>query len=106
VRFGSLDFIVTNEGELVRALAPQTPPTTSFDVIVGALQELQLSAPEARASECDQLLDFDFRELEHQLAVYLGPHPSWEDPRALTFSFVNIVTQLTDGEPLSPDAFT
>jgi hypothetical protein len=53
VRFGSLDFIVTNEGELVRALAPQTPPATSLDVIVGALQELQLSALEARASERD-----------------------------------------------------
>jgi hypothetical protein len=26
--------------------------------------------------------------------------------RALTFSFVNIVTQLTGREPLSPDVFT
>jgi hypothetical protein len=53
---------------------------------------LWLGALEARAPKRDQLLDFDFRRLEHQLAVYLGPHPSWEDLRALTFSFVNIVT--------------
>jgi hypothetical protein len=31
VRFGSLDFIVTMEGELVRAILPvQSPPPTSF----------------------------------------------------------------------------
>jgi hypothetical protein len=106
VRFGSLDFIVTTEGELVRAPAPQPPPTTGLDVIVRALKELQLSAPEARAPKHDQLLDFDFGKLEHQLTVYLGPHPSWEDLCALTFFFVNIMTQLAGGEPLSPDVMT
>jgi hypothetical protein len=45
-------------------------------MIVEALEELQLSASEASAPERDQLLDFDFGRLEHQLAVYLGPHPS------------------------------
>jgi hypothetical protein len=44
--FGSLDFIITTEGELVRALAPQPPPATDLDVIVEALHELQLSTPE------------------------------------------------------------
>jgi hypothetical protein len=45
-------------------------------MIVGALEELRLSALEARAPERDQLLNFDFGMLEHHLAVYLGPHPS------------------------------
>jgi hypothetical protein len=62
---------------------------------------LQLSA-----TERDQLLDFDFGELEHQLAIYLGPHLPWEDLRALTFSFVNIMMQLIGREPLSPDVFS
>jgi hypothetical protein len=67
---------------------------------------LRLGALEAHTLERDQLLDFKFRRMEHQLAVYLGPHPSWEDLRALTFSFVNIVTQLASGEPLSSDVLT
>jgi hypothetical protein len=49
VCFGSLDFVVTTEGELVRVLVPQTPPATSLDAIIEALRELQLSAPEACA---------------------------------------------------------
>jgi hypothetical protein len=44
--------------------------------------------------------------MEHQLTVYLGPHPSRENLRALTFSFINIVMQLVGEEPLSPDVFT
>jgi hypothetical protein len=75
-------------------------------VIVEALDELRLNAPEARAPGCDQPISFDFGRMEHQLTVYLGPHPSWEDLRALAFSFVNIMTQLANGEPLSPDILT
>jgi hypothetical protein len=47
VHFGSLDFTITIEGEMVRALAPQSPPATGLDAIVGALEELRLSAPKA-----------------------------------------------------------
>jgi hypothetical protein len=36
VHFGSLDFIITTEEELVRALAPQPPPATGLDAIVKA----------------------------------------------------------------------
>jgi hypothetical protein len=54
VRFGSLDFIITIEGELVQAIVPvQSPPPTSLDAIIEALEELQLNAPEAHASERD-----------------------------------------------------
>jgi hypothetical protein len=77
VHFGSLDLIITTEGDSVWAIVPtQLPSPTSLDAIVEALGELQLSALGAYALEHDQLLDFDFRRLEHQLAVYLGPHPS------------------------------
>jgi hypothetical protein len=40
--------------------------------------------------------------LERQLAIFLGPHPFQEDLHNLTFSFVNVMTQPTRGEPLSP----
>jgi hypothetical protein len=77
VCFGSLDFIITMEGELVQALAPvQTPPPTGLDTIVVALKELQLNAPEAHAPRRDQPLNFDFGRLEHQLTIYLGPYSS------------------------------
>jgi hypothetical protein len=96
VRFKSLDFIVTAEGELARALVPQAPPPTSLDAVAGALEELRLGALEAHTSERDQLLDFDFGRLEHQLAIYLGPHQSWEDLRALT----RLHPRRLDGVPL------
>jgi hypothetical protein len=75
-------------------------------MIIEALEVLQLNAPEAHVPGHDRPLDFDFGRLEHQLAIYLGPHPSWEDPHALTFSFVNIMMQLVSREPLYPDILT
>jgi hypothetical protein len=53
VCFGSLDFIVTTEGELARAPAPQTPLAIGLDETIEALEELQLSAPEAHAPKHD-----------------------------------------------------
>jgi hypothetical protein len=64
VRFGSLDFIITIEGELVRAFAPQPPPATGLDAIVKALQDLRLSTLGVRTPERHQILDFDFGRLE------------------------------------------
>ena len=77
MHFGDLDFTITMEGEL--ALAPtavQPLHSTSLDTIVGALEELQLHALEARAPRGDQLLGFDYRRLECQLGAFLGPRPS------------------------------
>ena len=37
------------------------------------------------------------------LGAFLGPRPSWEDLRRLTFLFTNVMTQLARGEPLSPE---
>ena len=104
VRFEDLDFIITVEGELARAPVIIQPfHSTSLDAIAEALEELQLHAPEARAPRSDQLLDFDYGRLEHQLGVFLGPQLSRENLRHLTFLFANVMTQLTEGEPLSPE---
>ena len=74
VCFGSLDFIVTTEGGLEQAPAAVQPlHSTSLDTIDEAFEELRLHAPKARAPGCDQLLDFDYERLEHQLAAFLGP---------------------------------
>jgi hypothetical protein len=65
VHFGSLDFVIIMEGELVQAIVSvQSPPSLGLNTIIKALEELQLSALEARASERDQILDFNFRILE------------------------------------------
>jgi hypothetical protein len=75
MRFGTLDFVVTTEGELVRPPTPTHPPlTTGLNAIDGALEELQLHAPEARAPGRNQLLDFG--RLERQFAIFLGTHLS------------------------------
>ena len=39
--------------------------------------------------------------MERQLDIFLGPQPSREDLRHLTFSFANVMAHLTGGEPLS-----
>ena len=92
VCFGDLDFIVTAEGELAMAPAAARPlHSAGLDAIVKALEELQLYAPEARALGSDQLLDFNYGRLEHQLGAFLGPRPSREDLRHLTFSFANVM---------------
>ena len=64
---------------------------------------MQLHALEARTPGSDQLLGFDYGRLERQLGAFLGPRPSQEDLRRLTFSFTNVMTQLVGGEPLSPE---
>ena len=47
--------------------------SAGLDLIAEALEELQLHAPEAHAPISDQLLDFDYGRLEHQLGAFLGP---------------------------------
>jgi hypothetical protein len=77
VHFGSLDFFITTEGELARAPAPiQSLHSTNLDTVVEALKELQLHALEAHAPRSDQLPNFDYERLEHQLDIFLGPRPS------------------------------
>ena len=91
--FGNLDFIITTEGELAQAPAAVQPlHSIGFDVIVEALEELQLHVPEARVPESDRLLDLDYGRLERQLGAFLEPRPSLEDLRCLTFSFANVMT--------------
>ena len=92
MRLGDLDFIIAVEGELAMAPAAVRPlHSTSLDAIAEVLEELQLHALKARALGSNQLLDFDYGRLEHQLSAFLGPRPSYEDLHHLTFSFVNVV---------------
>ena len=50
MRFGNLDFIILTEGELAQVLAAVQPlHSTGLDMIVEALEELQLHAMEAHA---------------------------------------------------------
>ena len=52
MRFGSLDFLITEAGELAWAPAPaQLLHSTGLDTIIEALKELRLHALEARAPE-------------------------------------------------------
>jgi hypothetical protein len=65
VHFGNLDFIITTDGELVRAPTLVQPPcSTGIGTNVEALEELQLRAPEVRAPGSGQLPDFDYERLE------------------------------------------
>ena len=65
---------------------------TGLDAIAEALEELQLHTLEPRTLESDQLLGFDYGRLECHLGTFLGPRPSREDLRHLTFSFANVMT--------------
>ena len=76
VRFGNLDFIIMVGGGLALAHA--------------AIQPLPS-------------IGLNYERLEHQLGVSLGPQPSREDQRHLTFSDANDMAWLTGGEPLSPE---
>ena len=92
VCLGDLDFIVTVKGGLAMAPVAARPlHSIGLDAITEALEELQLHAPETHAPKNNQLLDFDYERLEHQLNVFLGPQPSRESLRHLTFSFANVM---------------
>ena len=102
MRFGNLDFIITIEGELAQVPTTVQPlHSTSLDAIAEALEELQLHPPESHTPGSDLLLGFDYGRLERQLGAFLGPQPSREDLHHLTFSFTNVMVQLT-GEGHSP----
>ena len=65
VPFMNLDFIVTTEGELLRApVVVQPLHSTGLDTIAETLEELQLHVPGARVPGSDQLLGFDCGRLE------------------------------------------
>ena len=54
VRFRNLDFIITMQGELAQVPAAVQPlHSAGLDMIVKALEELQLHAPEAHAPGSD-----------------------------------------------------
>jgi hypothetical protein len=54
MHFGSLDFFITVEAELEWALAPiQSLRSTNLDIVIEALEELQLHAPKAHAPKSD-----------------------------------------------------
>ena len=92
MRFGNADFIVTTEGQLAQVPTTVQPlHFASLDTIAEALEEQQLHASKTYALGSDQLLGFDYGRLEHQLGTFLGPRPSWEDLRRLTFSFANVM---------------
>ena len=76
MRFGDLDFIIMVGGELALSHA-----------IIQPLPSIGL----------------DYERLERQLDISLGPQPSREDPRCLTFSDANVMARLARGEPLSPE---
>ena len=64
------------EGEVAQVLPGQLAMATTIVRPLHsteALEELQLHALEARAPGSNQLLDFDYRRLEHQLGAFLGP---------------------------------
>jgi hypothetical protein len=51
MRFGSLDFFITTEGELARAPTPIQPlRSAGLDTVVKALEELRLHSPKASSS--------------------------------------------------------
>ena len=66
MRFENLDFIVTMEGELVRApIVVQLLHSTGLNAITEVLGELQLHASEAYVPRSNRLLSFDYGRLEH-----------------------------------------
>ena len=75
VLFCDLDFIVMVGGELAMAHATiQSLPSVGLN----------------------------YERLEHRLGVSLGPQPSRENQRRLTFLDANDMAWLAGGEPLSP----
>jgi hypothetical protein len=78
--FESLDFLATAKGGIAQAPTPVMPSRSiSLDTVIEATEKLQLCALKARAPGGNQLIDFSYRRLERQLAVFLGPQPSQED---------------------------
>ena len=65
--------------------------SANLDAITEVLEELQLHTLEVHAPQSDQLLGFDYERLGRHLGAFLGPRPSWEDLRHLTFSFTNVM---------------
>lgn len=62
VHFVSLEFIVTDEGELARVLDPQ-PPLSDLDTVIEALRELQLSTLKTHTPVPDQSPSSDVGKL-------------------------------------------
>ena len=98
IHFGDLDFIITVGGELALAHAAIQPlPSIGLHTVDEVVEELQQHALGARTPKNNWLLDYE--RLERQLGISLGPQPSREDLRRLTFSYANNMAWLTGGEP-------
>jgi hypothetical protein len=79
------------------------PVVANLDPVVEAFDGMQLCALEDRVLGVSGPLNFDYASLGHQLHVFLGPRPTQEDLHHVLFSHANVTTQLSGGEPLSPE---
>lgn len=104
--FGSLEFVATSEGELVRTSPPSSPPTSDLDMVVEALDELQVSSSQVQTPVPDQRPIESFDGAKYQLMPYLRPNPSWESARTLEYHVADIMTRHAGGEPISSTALT
>ena len=92
MRFRSLDFIITKDGELTQTPGPaQFSRSDSLDTIIKALEELQLCTLEARASGSGQPLSPHRERLKRQLDALMGPQPSPEGLHRLSSSLANVM---------------
>jgi hypothetical protein len=103
--FGSLNFVVTTEGDLERALALVPPsPTTGLDTVVETLEGLRLHPSESRTLEHGQLDNSGRRRSEHQPIIW-----GFFSPKVITRGLVfleNPAWGTTAVPPLGPHEAT
>ena len=89
LRFGTLLFIVGNDGALVW----QRPPASSkIGLLTEAVHDLRTTAPEGLVTGDEELCD--------RLGALLGPDPSHDDECLALSSVANVASQVAGGAPL------
>jgi hypothetical protein len=89
IRFGSLDFIIAWEGDMVKAMPARLAPTESPEDVSVALGNLNL-APRKRRRRPRPAPPSEADEIWWQIAIHMGLNPSINDLSVFCVSYAEL----------------
>jgi hypothetical protein len=98
-RFGNLDFVINQEGSMVKVALAQPPPPENPNAVSEALGGLSL-APRGRRGENRPALPSKVDEIKRKIVIHMGPNSTYDDLSIFFASYTKLST-LYDTETLS-----
>jgi hypothetical protein len=89
IQFGSLNFVISREGHIVRVAPTQPPPPRNPDTISKAFGALRLTPCGWREGH-GLAPPYEVDKIRRQITIHMGPNPSYDDLMAFFASLEDL----------------